>query len=211
MIYESALVLYILGPWKSPSESTRTLSFTNPQRARELFPSVPTSTFPSSSNIGFNSMNEPSMLNNQFYWSMRDPRADSCAASTNNVTVEKKRETGSAGCRLFGIEICSAEEEALPVVTAARPCYDQTAASVNFASDKLSQPSDVNNSDTPAASRECSPLESQSRQVRSCTKVIIYNIIFIFKIFFSCFWFTDSLINVPPVGNYARNSGWKGC
>ncbi|KAK3144702.1 hypothetical protein QOZ80_4AG0316580 [Eleusine coracana subsp. coracana] len=163
------------GPWKSksPSEPTRTLSFSDPQRARELFPSVPTSTFSSSSNIGFNCMNEPSVLNNQFYWSVRDSKADSCAASTNKVTVEKKRESGSAGCRLFGIEICSADEEALPVVTAPGFCYDQTGASVDLTSDKLSQPSDVNNSDALATNRECSPLESQSRQVRSCTKVIM--------------------------------------
>lgn len=185
------LVLSILGPWKSPSESTRTLSFSDPQRARELFPSVPTSTFPSSSNIGFNSMNEPSVLNNQFYWSVRDSRADSCSASTNKVTIEKKRESGSAGCRLFGIEICSAEEEPLPVVTAPGFCYDQNGASVDLASDKLSQPSDVYNSDAPATNRECSPLESQSRQVRSCTKVIVYHTIFIPKIFFSCFWFQN--------------------
>ncbi|KAK3142534.1 hypothetical protein QOZ80_4BG0347810 [Eleusine coracana subsp. coracana] len=162
------------GPWKSPSEPTRTLSFSDPQRAQELFPSVPTSTFSSSSNIGFNCMNEPSVLNNQFYWSVRDSRADSCTASTNKVTVEKKRESGSAGCRLFGIEICSADEASLPVVTAPGFCYDQTAASVDLTSDKLSQPSDVNNSaDALATNRECSPLESQSRQVRSCTKVIM--------------------------------------
>ncbi|TVT98230.1 hypothetical protein EJB05_56449 [Eragrostis curvula] len=161
------------GPWKSPSEQIRTLSFSDPQRARELFPSVPASTFSSSSNIGFNTMNEPSMLNNQFYWSVRDSRADSCAASTNKVTVEKKRESGSAGCRLFGIEICSAEEEAMTAVTASGLDYDQTAASVDLTSDKLSHPSDVNNSDGPATSSERSLLESQSRQVRSCTKVIM--------------------------------------
>lgn len=173
MICESAPSLSFLGPWKSPSESTRTLSFSDPQRARELFPSVPTSTFLASSNIGFNSMNEPPVLNNQFYWSMRDSRADSYAASSNKVTVEKKRESGSAGCRLFGIEIGSVEEEALPTVTAPGPCYGQTTASVDFGSDKLSQPSEFNNSDSPSANRERSPLESQSRQVRSCTKVVV--------------------------------------
>jgi auxin response factor len=211
MICECPLVLSILGPWKSPSEPTKTLSFSDPQQARELFPSVPTPTIPSSSNIGFNSMNGPSMLNSQFYWSIRDSRAGSCAASSNKVTVEKKRESGSAGCRLFGIEICPTEEEALPVVTAPGPCYDQPTACVEFALDKLLQPSDVNNSDAPAACREHSPLESQSRQVRSCTKVIFYNTIFTFKIFCSCFWFTYLLINVPPLGNYAGNGGWKGC
>uniref|UniRef100_A0A0A9DP21 Auxin-responsive protein n=1 Tax=Arundo donax TaxID=35708 RepID=A0A0A9DP21_ARUDO len=161
------------GLWKSPSETTQTLSFSDPQQARELFPSIPTSAFTSSSNVGFNSKNEPSMLNNQFYWSVRDTRADSCAASTNKVTIEKKRELSSAGCRLFGIEIFTAEGEALPVVTAPGLGYDQTAGSVDLNSDKLSQPSEVNNSDAPASSSEPFPLESQSRQVRSCTKVIM--------------------------------------
>jgi len=118
------------------------------------------------------------MLTSQFYWSARDTRADSCAASTNRVIVEKKQEPSSGGCRLFGIDICSAEEEVLPVVTAPGVGYEQTAASVELNSDKLSQPSDVNNSDAPAASSEGSPLESQSRQVRSCTKVILYHISF---------------------------------
>ncbi|XP_062225719.1 auxin response factor 9-like [Phragmites australis] len=161
------------GLWKSPSETTRTLSFSDPQWARELFHSIPTSTFSSSSNAGLNSKNDSSMLNNQLYWSVRDSRTDSCAASTTKVTVEKKRESRSTGCRLFGIEICSAEGEALPVITAPGLGYDQTAASVDLNSDKLSQPSDINNSDAPAASSEPSPLESQSRQVRSCTKVIM--------------------------------------
>jgi auxin response factor len=161
------------GLWKSPTDSARTLSFSDSQRARELFPSIPTSTFSSSSNVNFNSKNEPSMLNSQFYWSARDTRADSCAASTNAVIVEKKQEQNSGGCRLFGIDICSAEEEVLPVVTASALGYDQTAASVELNSDKLSQPSDVNNSDAPGASSERSPPESQSRQVRSCTKVIM--------------------------------------
>nr|CAB3487126.1 unnamed protein product [Digitaria exilis] len=77
------------------------------------------------------------------------------------------------GKELFGIDICSAEEEVVPAVTAPGLAYDHTAASVELNSpDKLSQPSDVNNSDAPAASSG-SPLESQSRQARSCTKVIM--------------------------------------
>uniref|UniRef100_A0A0E0DEN5 Auxin response factor n=1 Tax=Oryza meridionalis TaxID=40149 RepID=A0A0E0DEN5_9ORYZ len=40
-------------------------------------------------------------------------------------------------------------------------------------SDQISQPSNGNKSDAPGTSSERSPLESQSRQVRSCTKVIM--------------------------------------
>ncbi|RLM65364.1 hypothetical protein C2845_PM16G08430 [Panicum miliaceum] len=165
-----------ISPWEdygNPQLTRPGLSFSEPQRARQLFPSIPTSTFSSSSNVNFNSKNEPSMLSSQFYWSARYTRADSCAASTNTIIVEKKQEQNSGGCRLFGIDICSAEEEVLPVVTASALGYDQTAASIELNSDKLSQPSDVNNSDAPGASSERSPPESQSRQVRSCTKVIM--------------------------------------
>ncbi|XP_062184117.1 auxin response factor 9-like [Phragmites australis] len=161
------------GLWNAPSEQTQTHSFLEPQWSRELFRSTPTSTFSSSSNSGFNSKNEPSMLNNHFYWSARESRVDSCTGSTNKVTVVKKRESSSAGCRLFGIEIRPAEGEALPVVTAPGLGSDQAAASVDLDSNKLSKPSDVNDSDAPAASSEPSSLESQSRQVRSCTKVIM--------------------------------------
>lgn len=179
----------MLGLWKSPTDSARTLSFAEPQHVRELFPSIPSSAFSSSSNVSFNSKNEPFMLNSQFYWSARDTRADSCAASTNTVVVEKKQEPSSGGCRLFGIDICSAEEEVLPVVTTPGLGYDQTAASVELNSDKLSQPSDVNNSDAQAASSERSPLESQGRQMRSCTKVIFYHTSFHYQGLFSCYWF----------------------
>lgn len=177
----------MIGLWKSPTESSRTLSFSEPQRARELFPPIPTSTF-SSSNVNFNSKNDPSMLSSQFYWSARDTRADSCAASTNTVIIEKKQEPSYGGCRLFGIDICSAEEEVVPAVTAPGLAYDHTAASVELNSpDKLSQPSDVNNSDAPAASSG-SPLESQSQQARSCTKVISIILVFIVEVLFSCFF-----------------------
>ena len=152
------------------------------------------------------------MLNSQFYWSARDTRADSCAASTNTVIVEKKQEHNSGGCRLFGIDICSAEDEVLPVVTAPALGYDQTAASlVELSSDKLSQPSDVNNSDAPGASSEQLPLESQSRQVRSCTKVIFYHTSSDYQGLVFLLVVHSELINVVHAGNYARNGCWKGC
>ncbi|KAG8064601.1 hypothetical protein GUJ93_ZPchr0004g38307 [Zizania palustris] len=162
------------GLWKPPAESTQTLSFSEPQRAREIFHSIPSSIFPASSNAEFSSKNEPSILNNQLYWSVRDSRADSYAASTNKVRVERKQESTTVGCRLFGIEISSTVEEALPVSTVSGVLYDQTVLSIDTDSDQLSQPSNANKSDAPATSTERSPLESQSRQVRSCTKVIMH-------------------------------------
>ncbi|CAM0904537.1 unnamed protein product [Alopecurus aequalis] len=148
------------GLWKSPAERSQTLSFSEPQRSQELFR---TSTFTSSSNTAFS----------QFYWPARESREDSYAASTNKVTVERKLEPTTGGCRLFGIEIRSAVEETPRVVTASGGGYDQMAASVDVDSGELSQPSNVNNSNGPAASSEHALLETQSRQVRSCTKVIM--------------------------------------
>uniref|UniRef100_A0A0D9W5C4 Auxin response factor domain-containing protein n=1 Tax=Leersia perrieri TaxID=77586 RepID=A0A0D9W5C4_9ORYZ len=55
------------GLWKSPSEAAQTLSFSEPQWDRQIFPSIPASFFSASSNAEFNSKNEPSVLSNQFY------------------------------------------------------------------------------------------------------------------------------------------------
>ena len=157
-------MLFISGLWKSPAERSQTLSFSEPQRAQELFR---TPIFSSSSNTAFN----------QFYWPARESREDSSAASTNKVTVERKLEPTTGGCRLFGIEIRSAVEETQRVVTVSGDGYDQMAASVDVDSGDLSQPSNVNNSNGPAASSERALLENQSRQVRSCTKVIVRHIL----------------------------------
>uniref|UniRef100_M8CTG9 Auxin response factor n=1 Tax=Aegilops tauschii TaxID=37682 RepID=M8CTG9_AEGTA len=158
--YISKLVLFVSGLWKSPAEPSQTLSFSEPQQARGLFTN---SRFSSSSNVAFN----------QFYWPARESREDSYAGSTNKVTVERKLEPAAGGCRLFGIEIRSAVDETQPVLTVSGDGYDQTAASVDVDSGELSQPSNINNSGAQAASSERALLETQSRQVRSCTKVIM--------------------------------------
>jgi auxin response factor len=102
---------------------------------------------------------------------MRDTRVDSFYASINKVPSGRKQEPTTAGCRLFGIEIGSAVEATSPAVAVSGVCQEQPAASVDVESDQLSQPSHVNKSDAPAASSDHSPYETQSRQVRSCTKV----------------------------------------
>jgi auxin response factor len=68
-------------------------------------------------------------------------------------------------------------EEKQPVVTFSGDDYDQMAASVDVDSAELSQPSNVNNSNAQAASSERALLETQSRQVSSCTKVIDHHIL----------------------------------
>lgn len=162
----------ILGFWKSPAEPAQAFSFSGLQRTQELYHSNPNSIFSSSLNVGLNSKNEHSTLNNNhLYWPMRETRTEFYSASTNKALPEKKQESATAGCRLFGIEIGSSVS---PVVTVASVGQDQPPAlSVDGESDQLSQPSHANKTDAPAASSERSPHETESRQVRSCTKVII--------------------------------------
>ncbi|XP_066331725.1 auxin response factor 7-like [Miscanthus floridulus] len=162
----------VFGFWKSPAERAQAFSFSGLQRTQELYHSNPNSIFSSSLNVGFNSKNERSTPNNNhLYWTMRETRTESYSASINKTPTEKKQESATSGCRLFGIEIGSAVS---PVVTVASVGQDQPPAlSADVESDQLSQPSHANKTDAPAASSERSPNETESRQVRSCTKVIM--------------------------------------
>ncbi|RCV06834.1 hypothetical protein SEVIR_1G202700v4 [Setaria viridis] len=164
------------GFWKSPAEPTHAFSFSGLQRTQELYHSNPNSIFSSPLNEGFNSKNERSTpTNNHLYWPVRDMRTESYSASINKPPPERKQESVTAGCRLFGIEISNAVS---PVVTAASVGQDQPpAVSVDVESDQLSQPSHANKTDAPAASSERSPHETESRQVRSCTKVIMQGMV----------------------------------
>ncbi|KAF8653144.1 hypothetical protein HU200_062589 [Digitaria exilis] len=160
------------GFWKSQAEPTQAFSFSGLHRTQELYHSSPNSVFSSSLSVGFNSKNERSTpTNNHLYWPIHDMRTESYSASINKAAPERKQESATAGCRLFGIEIGSAVS---PVVTVASVAQDQPpAVSVDVESDQLSQPSHANKTDAPAASSERSPHETESRQVRSCTKVIM--------------------------------------
>ncbi|CAN6232073.1 unnamed protein product [Urochloa humidicola] len=160
------------GFWKSTAEPSHAFSFSGLQRTQELYHSNPNSIFSSPLNVGFNSKNERSTpTNNHLYWPIRDARTESYSASINKPPPERKQESATAGCRLFGIEIGNAVS---PVVTVASVGQDQPpAVSVDVESDQLSQPSHANKTDAPAASSERSPHETESRQVRSCTKVIM--------------------------------------
>ncbi|KAF8693441.1 hypothetical protein HU200_038836 [Digitaria exilis] len=163
------------GFWKSQAEPTQAFSFSGLHRTQELYHSSPNSMFSSSLSVGFNSKNERSTpTNNHLYWPIHDMRTESYSASINKAPPERKQESATAGCRLFGIEIGSAVS---PVVTVASVAQDQPpAVSVDVESDQLSQPSHANKTDAPAASSERSPHETESRQVRSCTKVIMQGI-----------------------------------
>lgn len=92
---------------------------------------------------------------------------------------EKKQNTGN-GCRLFGIQILeNSNVEGIPTVTLSeRVGDDRSAPCLEAESDQHSEPSNVNQSYIPSLSCDAdksslqSPQESQSRQLRSCTKVV---------------------------------------
>lgn len=171
------LILFyvMLGFWKSPAEPAQAFSFSGLQRTQELYHSSPSSMFSSSLNVGFNPKYEgPTPNTNHLYWTMRETRTESYSASINKAPTEKKQESTTSGCRLFGIEIGSSA--VTPVVTVASVGHDPPppALSVDAESDQLSQPSHANKAtDAPAASSDRSPNETESRQARSCTKVTI--------------------------------------
>ncbi|AQK53045.1 Auxin response factor 1 [Zea mays] len=120
----------VFGFLKSPAEPAQAFSFSRPQQTQELYHSNPSSIFSSSLNVGFSSKNDRSTpINSHLYWTMRQTRTESYSASINKAPTEKKQESATSGCRLFGIEIVASSERSLN--------------------------------------------ESESRQVRSCTKVIM--------------------------------------
>ncbi|KAG7976861.1 hypothetical protein I3843_05G001600 [Carya illinoinensis] len=140
-----------IGLWKSPLESpafsspleSPAFSYCESQRGRDFYPST-----------NFNSATK----GNSFSFS---------------ESGEKRQGTGN-GCRLFGIQLldnCNMEDT-LPVATMSRTAGDEPY--LDAESDQHSEP---NRSDVPSVScdaeKSClrSPQESQSRQIRSCTKV----------------------------------------
>jgi auxin response factor len=195
----------ISGFWKSSAEPTHAFSFSGLQRTQELYHSNSNSMFSSPLNVGFSLKNERSTpTNNHLYWPVRDMRTESYSAIINKPPPERKQESVTAGCRLFGIEISNA---ASPVVTAASVGQDQPpAVSVDVESDQLSQPSHANKTDATAASSERSPHDTESRQVRSCTKVITGY--YLFDLFLDG---DASVISYfVCAGNHARNGSWQG-
>nr|QCI44193.1 ARF7 [Lilium hybrid cultivar] len=178
----------VFGMWKSPVESTQTFSFSGLHRAQDSYPlPSPTSPFtsmskrPKQGSIEFSGNTGPAAITNSpMYWPARaEAQTDPILASINREQCERKPETGN-GYRLFGIQLVESSNvaEAPPAATISG-CVreDQPIASLDVGCDRHSQPSNLNVSDTPAVSsdpeKSClrSPHETQSRQMRSCTKV----------------------------------------
>lgn len=169
--------LSVLGMWKSSVESPSGFPYCDPHRGRDLYPSPKFSSITKTNSFSFSGNSSPAAVSsNSMYWSNRmEPATESFAPSVNKESGEKRRDTGS-GCRLFGFQLLdnSTVEETLPVLTVGE---DQPVPSLDVESDQHSEPSNINRSDIPSVSCEPdklslrSPQESQSRQIRSCTKV----------------------------------------
>ncbi|KAL5096239.1 hypothetical protein RYX36_000566 [Vicia faba] len=156
------------GIWKSPVESPP-FPYRDSQHTRDLYPS-PRFSSTATSFLGFGG-NSPAS-NKSIYWSSRlENSTEPFSPIALKESGEKRQGTGS-GCRLFGIQLLenSNAEESLQAASLLRRVGDDE-------SDQHSEPSNVNRSDIPSVScdadKSClrSPQESQSRQIRSCTKV----------------------------------------
>lgn len=118
---------------------------------------------------------------NTMFWSNRvEAVTETFPPVINKDSAERRQSTGN-GCRLFGIQLLdnSNVEETSPTVRVSGKLGDiQPISSFDAESDRHSEPSNVNQSDLPSGSCDAeksslrSPQESQSRQIRSCTKVV---------------------------------------
>ncbi|CAA7396505.1 unnamed protein product [Spirodela intermedia] len=174
------------GLCKSPADGSQSLSFTGRHGGRDLFSPSAAGLLSSpgsvSGSAGFAGSNaSPVNPGGSMYWPIRAEasREDSFSICVNREPCERKPETGN-GCRLFGIQLVEgsvAEETstlaAVPVGAGGPMALDAAAES-----DQLSQPSNATAYDVPARSsgdpdKSClrSQHETQSRPIRSCTKV----------------------------------------
>lgn len=165
--------------WKSPVESPSAFSYCDPQRGREFYSSPKFNSVSKTNSLGFSGNSSlAAVSSNSMYWSNRvETVTESFSPAINKDSGERKQSTGN-GCRLFGIQLRdnSNLEDTSTVVTVGdiRPV-----PSLEAESNQLFEPSNVNRADNPSVScdaeKSClrSPQESQSRQIRSCTKVML--------------------------------------
>lgn len=167
------------GVWKSPVEAPSAFSYCESQRGRDFYPSSNFNSATKGNSFGFSGNNSVTAVSsNSMYWSNRvEAVTESFSPVANKESGEKRQGTGN-GCRLFGIQLLdnSNMEETSPVVTMSRTPGDELPVQyLDAESDRNSEP---NRSDVPSVScdaeKSClrSPQESQSRQIRSCTKVV---------------------------------------
>nr|AUZ96292.1 Auxin response factor [Malus domestica] len=173
--------LSALGEWKSKAESPLAFSYSDSQRGRDIYPSPKYNSASKPNSLCFTGNNSLAAVSgNSMFWPNRvDGVTEPFSPVMNKDCGERRQSTGN-GCRLFGIQLLenSNLEETSPVVTVSGKLGDTLpVSSFDAESDQHSEPSNLNRSDLPSGScdaeKSClrSPQESQSRQIRSCTKV----------------------------------------
>ncbi|KAH7576019.1 hypothetical protein JRO89_XS02G0278400 [Xanthoceras sorbifolium] len=169
--------LSVLGMWKSPVES-QAFSYCDSQHGRDLYPSPKFSPASKANSLGFGGNSSlAAVTSNSMYWPNRAENVmESFAPVVSRELSEKRQGTGNT-YRLFGIQLVgnsNIEEPSAAVTMSATMGDDRPVPSLDADSDQHSEPSNVP-SVSCDAEKSClrSPQESQSRQIRSCTKVIL--------------------------------------
>ncbi|GLT90698.1 hypothetical protein SLE2022_086190 [Rubroshorea leprosula] len=165
--------LSALGMWKSSPEFPA-LSNCNSQRGQDLYPSPKFSHAAKANSIGFSGDGGlPVVSSRSMYWPTRvESVKESFVPFVNKETSERHQGTGN-GYRLFGIQLLNNNSDEVSQMVAITAADEQPDADT----DQNSEPSNLNRSDFPSVSCDLeksyqrSPQESQSRQIRSCTKV----------------------------------------
>ncbi|KAG7588249.1 B3 DNA binding domain [Arabidopsis suecica] len=154
------------GVWKSPADT--------PSSVPLFSPPAKAATFGHGGNKSFGVS-----IGSAFWPSHADSAAESFASAFNNESTEKKQTNGNV-CRLFGFELVenvNVDECFSAASVSGAVAVDQPVPSNEFDSGQQSEPLNINQSDIPSGSGDPeksslrSPQESQSRQIRSCTKV----------------------------------------
>lgn len=164
--------LVLLGMWKSPADSPSAFPYRDQSRGRDLHQSPKPSSGTRVSTMTYNDNLLPVSSNSICY-------SNQIETATESFTPASEKRQGN-GCRLFGIELLdhSTIEDVSPALLSGAAVDDPHMLHRDAESEQHSEPSNRILSDVPLncdPEKSClrSPHELQSRQIRSCTKVIL--------------------------------------
>ncbi|XP_019168999.1 PREDICTED: auxin response factor 1-like [Ipomoea nil] len=159
-----------LGTWKSPVDSPQLFSYCDTSRGTDLFPSPKLSSGSMVNNLAYSENGSLPPVSSRSMCCSNQPETDSTAP------VSEKKQAN--GYRLFGIQLM--DHSTVRDTSLTRPqtmVEDCPVLCLDSESDQHSEPSNPSRSEVPEVSFEHeksslrSPVESQSKQIRSCTKV----------------------------------------
>lgn len=155
------------GVWKSPAD--------NPSSVPLFSPPAKTAAFGLGGNKSFGVS-----IGSAFWPTHADGAAESFASALNNESPTEKKQTNGNVCRLFGFELVenmNVDECFSAASVSGAVAVDQPVPSNEFDSGQQSESLNINQANLPSGSGDHeksslrSPQKSQSRQIRSCTKV----------------------------------------